>query len=156
MMQNHCIILLFLSGLRFYLNNAVSSKSDELLCRPTDLRAMCDGVGLLGAEVRQDVCRFPLTGVVNSRTSCKEKPRQTTQTTTYTLTSALFHFMGKQQQTREQAAEGNPELNFKNPVTSSQRLTRYSALIKGGRIRKTEKGGGENKSENFFLFIGAE
>lgn len=45
----------------------------------TDLCAVCDGVGLLGVEVRQSVCRFPLTGVVNSWTSCKEKPYQTGQ-----------------------------------------------------------------------------
>lgn len=35
-----------------------------------DLCALCDGVSLLWAEVRQDVCRVPLTGVMNSWTSC--------------------------------------------------------------------------------------
>lgn len=54
---------------------SVSSKTDW-----TDLCAVCDGVGLLSAEVRQDVCRFPLTGVMNSWTYCKEKPGQCSRT----------------------------------------------------------------------------
>lgn len=40
----------------------------------SDLRAVGDGVGLLGAEVAQDVCRLPLARVVNPRTPCREKP----------------------------------------------------------------------------------
>lgn len=35
-----------------------------------DLGALGDDVSLLWVEVRQDVCRVPLTGVVNSWTSC--------------------------------------------------------------------------------------
>lgn len=44
-----------------------------------DLGALGDDVGLLWAEVRQHVCRVPLTGVVNSWTSCilKKKKKQT-------------------------------------------------------------------------------
>lgn len=42
----------------------------------TDLSAVCDGVGLLGAEVRQDVRGLPLTGVMNSWTPFEEKKKQ--------------------------------------------------------------------------------
>lgn len=38
----------------------------------SDLRAVCDGVGLLGAEVTQDVGRLPLTRVVDPWTSYRE------------------------------------------------------------------------------------
>lgn len=43
--------------------------------KSTDLSAVCDGVGLLGAEVPQGVCRFPLTGVLKSWSSCQETQR---------------------------------------------------------------------------------
>lgn len=42
----------------------------------TDLSAVCDGVGLLGAEVRQDVHGLPLTGVMNSWTPFEGKRRR--------------------------------------------------------------------------------
>lgn len=42
----------------------------------TDLSAVCDGVGLLGAEVRQDVRGLPLTGVMNSWTPFEEKKKK--------------------------------------------------------------------------------
>lgn len=42
----------------------------------TDLSAVCDGVGLLGAEVRQDVHGLPLTGVMNSWTPFEGKKRR--------------------------------------------------------------------------------
>lgn len=42
----------------------------------TDLSAVCDGVSLLGAEVRQDVRGLPLTGVMNSWTPFEEKKKK--------------------------------------------------------------------------------
>lgn len=39
-----------------------------------DLCTVCDGVSLLGAEVTQDVCRLPLTRVMNPWTPYGEKP----------------------------------------------------------------------------------
>lgn len=45
----------------------------------TDLSAVCDGVGLLGAEVRQDVRGLPLTGVMNSWTPFEEKKKKQKQ-----------------------------------------------------------------------------
>lgn len=44
----------------------------------TDLSAVCDGVGLLGAEVRQDVHGLPLTGVMNSWTPFEGKKEEKT------------------------------------------------------------------------------
>lgn len=52
-----------------------------------DLCALCDGVSLLWAEVRQDVCRVPLTGVVNSWTSCIQKKK--TKTCQQKVTAAV-------------------------------------------------------------------
>lgn len=58
----------------------------------TDLSAVCDGVGLLGAEVRQDVHGLPLTGVMNSWTPFEGKKKKKKQSDIRTL----FHSTGKQ------------------------------------------------------------
>lgn len=60
------------SALRFHFRRRRSKKTLTADEGP-DLCAVCDGVSLLCAEVRQDVCRVSLTGVVNSRAPCKEK-----------------------------------------------------------------------------------
>lgn len=56
-----------------------------------DLCALCDGVSLLWAEVRQDVCRVPLTGVMNSWTSCIQKNK--TQTCQQKVAAAVSQYL---------------------------------------------------------------
>lgn len=59
----------------------------------TDLSAVCDGVGLLGAEVRQDVRGLPLTGVMNSWTPFEGKKEKKKKHQSDIRT--LFHSTGK-------------------------------------------------------------
>lgn len=61
-----------------------------------DLCALGDDVGLLWAEVRQDVCGVPLTGVVNSWTSCiyKKNKKKHHQTCQQKVTAAARLYFG--------------------------------------------------------------
>lgn len=57
--------------------------------RVADLCALSDDVSLLWAEVRQDVCRVPLAGVVNSWTSCIEKTNVSAESDSSSQTCTL-------------------------------------------------------------------
>lgn len=103
----------------------------------TDLSAVCDGVSLLGAEVRQDVRGLPLTGVMNSWTHFEEKNKTKTvrhfelyftqQVNTNYSPAALMLFMPRvKHSVRPQCMKG--ALQTSSPHFNVHRLNNNSSV----------------------------